>query len=334
MKDRLQQTIILTALCLLLLMSQHLAAQPQSDPRCLSFMGVALEGPIDSLRQPLLERGYAEWGASDDGEDYYFRGKFYGLRAKLLLTVRPQSRFVTSAYITIGPYSTKSMFQKNFEYFLYKLQQEYGTFSQRGDAWYYMDDFGSVKMSAVDNDNGSRDIRIFYYPSSAFYKDALCAGLHGPVQEVVTENAVAEEQFVRYGEDGRIENPDLVDRKYNHFGYLVKARMKEEEGYSDVDYTYDSRYRLQRRTLTNATAQIKYVNEYTYNEQGEVLSESQKVYDHTGQCVMTINMHNNYMTRDDNGNWTTNSMTLSYWEQDSQSQQTTVLQKRTLEYWE
>jgi hypothetical protein len=45
-------------------------------------------------------------------------------------------------------------------------------------------------------------------------------------------------------------------------------------------------------------------------------------------------MHNDYMTRDDYGNWTSNSLTLSYWEEGSQSQQVVVLQKRVLEYWE
>ena len=309
-------------------------AQSQADPRSLLFMGVPLEGTIDSLKPRLLDNGFAEWGSSDDGEDYYFRGKFYGIRAKLMVSVTAATRFVSSAYITVGPYSTKSMFEKNFQYFLYKLQQDYGTFSERDGAWVYMDDFGSVKMSVADNGNGSRDIRVFYFPASAFYKDALTMGLHGAVQEVVTENAVAEDQFMRFGENGKVENPDLVNREYDRYGYLLRARMTEKNGYSDVEYTYDSQYRLTRRTLTNETAKIRYVNEYTYNGQDEILTQHQKVYDHTGQCVMTINMRNNYLTRDDNGNWTTNSMELTYWEEGSQSQQTTVLQKRTLEYWE
>ena len=49
---------------------------------------------------------------------------------------------------------------------------------------------------------------------------------------------------------------------------------------------------------------------------------------------MTINMRNSYMTRDDTGNWTTNSLTLTYWEKGNKTQQVTVLQKRTLTYWE
>ena len=158
-------------------------------------------------------------------------------------------------------------------------------------------------------------------------------GLHGPVQEVVTENAVSEDQFMRFSQDGQLEQPDLTARHYDRYGYLVSAQMTEQEGHSDVVYTYDSRYRLIRRTLTNKEAGIRYIHEYTYNERDEIASQSQKVFKGE-ECVLTINMHNNYMTRDGEGNWTTNSLSLSYWEKGSQSQQTTVLQKRTLAYWE
>jgi len=80
-------------------------------------------------------------------------------------------------------------------------------------------------------------------------------------------------------------------------------------------------------------AGISYVNEYTYNAESELQSESQKVWQND-ECVLTINLRNNYLTRDDQGNWTTNSLQLSYWEKGTQSQQTTVLQKRTIAYWE
>ena len=319
---------------LLLMFTTVLSAQPVTDPRSLRFMGIPLEGSIDSLNTSLVDAGFAEWGRSDDGEDFYYRGKFYGIRAKLLVSISTKTRFVESAYVTIGPYGTKLLLEKNFQYFLYKLQQDYGEFTKRDDAWYYMDDFGSVKMSEVANENGSHDIRVFYYPTSAFYKDTYAMGLHGPVQEIVTENAVSEDQFLRFLQDGQLDNPDLVNREYDRYGYLRRARMTEKQGYSDVEYTYDSRYRLIRRTLTNSVANIRYVNEYTYNDLDEIMSQNQKVFDKTGACVMTINMHNSYLTRDDYGNWTSNSLTLSYWEEGSQSQQTTVIQKRVIEYWE
>ena len=71
-----------------------------------------------------------------------------------------------------------------------------------------------------------------------------------------------------------------------------------------------------------------------HNQTDEVQSENQKVYDKTGECIMTIQLNNNYLTRDDMGNWTSNQLTLTYWEKGMQSQRTQVLQKRTIAYWE
>ena len=320
--------IILQMLCLLV------CAEPKGDPRSISLMGIPVEGPIDSLRLSLVAAQFAEWGQSDDGEDFYFRGNFYGFRSKLMVSVAPETKMVTSAYVTIGPYSTQKMLDKNLQYFLYKLQKDHGNFSQRDDSWFYIDDFGSIKLSVVDNENGSRDIRVLYLPSVAYYKDALSMGLRGDIQEVVTENAVAEDQFMHFHGNGQIENIDLIDRVYDRYGYLLRARMKEKEGFSTIEYAYDDSYRLVKRTLTNEEAGISYVNSYTYNDQDEVLTQHQKVFDKKGDCIMTINMSNNYITRDDNGNWTSNSLSLTYWEKGSATQNTTVLQRRTLTYWE
>lgn len=308
-------------------------AWSQTETRSILLQGMPLEGPLDSVRLQLKTADWTEWGQSDDGEDYYFRGKFYGIRAKLLVSVAESSKLLTSAYVSVGPYSTEAMLKRNLQYFLYKLQQEHGEFVQRDGAWVYMDDFVSVKVSIVDNDNGSRDIRVFFLPMGAYYKDAITMGLHGSVQEVVTENAVSEDQFMRFSQDGQLEQPDLTKRQYDRYGYLRSAEMTEEEGHSDVSYEYDSHYRLVRRTLTNEAAGIRYIHEYTYNERDEIASQNQKVFK-GDECVLTLNMHNNYLTRDDQGNWTANSLSLSYWEKGSQSQQTTVLQKRTIAYWE
>lgn len=320
--------IILQMLCLLI------CAEPKGDPRSISLMGIPVEGPIDSLRLSLAAAQFAEWGQSDDGEDFYFRGNFYGFRSKLMVSVAPETKMTTSAYVTIGPYSTQKMLDKNLQYFLYKLQKDHGNFSQRDDSWFYIDDFGSIKLSVVDNENGSRDIRVLYLPSVAYYKDALSMGLRGDIQEVVTENAVAEDQFMHFHGNGQIENLDLIDRVYDRYGYLLRARMKEKEGFSTIEFTYDDSYRLIKRILTNEEAGISYVNSYTYNDQDEVLTQHQKVFDKKGDCIMTINMSNNYITRDDNGNWTSNSLSLTYWEKGSATQNTTVLQRRTLTYWE
>ncbi len=306
----------------------------EGDPHSLRMMGIPLEGHADSVRQQLVKGGFAEWGQSDDGEDLYFRGNFYGIRAKLILTKSTETHLVTSAYVTIGPYSTEAMLTRNMQYFLYKLQKEHGEYAQRDDSYFFLDDFGSVKLSLADNGNGSRDIRILYFPNSAFYKDAVSMGYHGHVQEVVTENAVAEEQFMRFGQDGKLENPDLTHRQYDRYGYLTSAQMTEQTGHSNVQYEYDDHYRLKRRILANHEAGITYINDYNYNERGELATQYQNVYDKNKECILTITMRNNYLTRDDEGNWTSNSLSLSYWEKGQQSQQTTVLQKRTLTYWD
>ena len=238
----------------------------QTDMRCVQLQGHPLEGPIDSVRNQLLLDDWTEWGHSDDGEDFYFRGKYYGIRAKLAVSISPSSKLLTSAFVSVGPYSTERMLNQNLQYFLHKLKEHHGDFVQRNGAWVYMDDFASVKLSVVDNENGSKDIRVFYLPMATYYKDAISMGLHGAVQEIVTENAVAEDQFLHFSQDGQIENPDLIQRHYNRYGYLVEAQMTEQEGYSKVTYEYDNNYRLIRRTLINDTAAIKYINEYTYNE--------------------------------------------------------------------
>ena len=318
----------------MLLAALHVSAQSKGDPRSIQLMGIPIEGPIDTLKVTLKESDFTEWGKSDDGEDYYFRGNFYGIRAKLMVSTDSETGFAQSAYVTIGPYSTQEMLDKNLQYFLYKMQNDYGKFTERNESWFYMDDFGSVKLSLIDHDNGSRSIGILLLPTAPYFKDAISMGLRGNVQEVVTQNAVAEDQFLHFHGNGQAENLDLVDRHYDRFGYLLNARMKEQDGYSTVEYSYDDNYRLVRRTLVNEAAGIRYVNEYSYNDQDEPLLEQQKVFDKSGECIMTINMRYNYLTRDDNGDWTSNSLSLTYWEKGSETQKTTVLQKRTLTYWE
>ncbi len=322
------------SLLILLMLAVIASGQPATDPRSVRMMGIPIEGPLDSLRQALQAAEFNEWGQSDDGEDYYFRGNFYGFRAKLMVSVAPETKYVRSAYVTVGPYGTQKMLEKNMQYFLYKMQQDHGRFTQRDESWFYMDDFGSIKLSISDTDTGARELRILFLPTSAYYKDALSMGLREDVQEVVTENALAEENFMHFNGNGQLENPDLIDREYDRFGYLRRARMREQNGFSTVEYTYDDSYRLVKRTLTNDDAGISYINDYSYNDQDEVLTQQQKVFNKNGECLMTINMRNNYITRDDSGNWTSNTLSLTYWEKGGKTQQTTILQKRTLTYWE
>ena len=72
------------SLLILLMLAVTASGQPATDPRSVRMMGIPIEGPLDSLRQALQAAEFNEWGQSDDGEDYYFRGNFYGFRAKLM----------------------------------------------------------------------------------------------------------------------------------------------------------------------------------------------------------------------------------------------------------
>jgi hypothetical protein len=154
------------------------------------------------------------------------------------------------------------------------------------------------------------------------------------VQEVITENPVAENPMERFAKNGKMENPDITDRVYDVYGYLKQGKMLEKAGMSVIEYEYDAKNRLVKRTLTNKAVNITYVNEYIYNEQDEILNLSQKVYDEKNECVMSVNMRNNYEDHDDMGNWTRNALNIVYWEKGAQSQSTNVTQTRKIRYWE
>ena len=321
-------------LFLLLIIWGTTSLQAQTDTRCMDFMGIPLEGPVDSFVVALKEKGFTEWGNSDSQEDLYFRGNFYGIRAKLMVSIQLGTRHVQSVYVTIGPYRTKEMLSRNYTYFLNKLKKDYGEFMTRGESDYYFGTYGDIKVSRTKNSNGTTDLNFFYMPSTPYYKDAFIFGLKGHVQEVITQNAVAENPMERFAKNGKMENPDITDRKYDTYGYLRQGKMLERQGMSVIDYEYDKKNRLVRRTLTNQAANITYINEYIYNDDDEILNLSQKVFDENNECVMSINMRNNYEAHDDTGNWTRNSLNIVYWEKDSPSQSTNVVQTRTIRYWD
>lgn len=308
--------------------------QAQGDTRCMDFMGIPLEGPIDSFVVALKEKGFTEWGGSADQEDLYFRGNYYGIRAKVMVNVQLTTRLVQSVYVTIGPYRTKDMLSRNHTYFLNKLEKEYGEYVSRGNAEYFFGTYGDIKVSEAPNNNGTTDLNFFYMPSAPYYKDAVMLGLKGHVQEVITENPVAENPMERFAKNGKMENPDITDRVYDVYGYLKQGKMLEKAGMSVIEYEYDAKNRLVKRTLTNKAVNITYVNEYIYNEQDEILNLSQKVYDEKNECVMSVNMRNNYEGHDDMGNWTRNALNIVYWEKGAQSQSTNVTQTRKIRYWE
>jgi hypothetical protein len=319
----------------LLLTTPTVCAQQRTDPRSLSFMGMPLEGLPDSVSAALVRMGFTPWGTDEDNGDMNFRGNFYGIRSKLLIGCDEDSKLVTSAFVTIGPYRTKEAYDRNLRYFIMKLQKDYGTFSLRSGAYFNIGDYGLIKVSGEDNETGIKNIKVFFFNTSPFYKDAAIRGLNGNVMEVATTNPVAEEAVEHFDRQGRLVQEELTERQYDVYGYLLTAKMKEEKGgYSTLVFTYDDNYRLKRRTLTNTEAGIRYVNEYTWNDDDEITMQTQKVFDKNNECVMSLILKNQYDKRDSKYNWTQNTLKLTYWDPKSESQQTPVLQKRTVSYWE
>ena len=311
--------------------------QVVSDTRCMTLMDVPLEG-TDSVFVPALKAaGFQQVKEDDDDPDtYYFTGDFYGLKSKLMVTVNEKTKLLADVTVTCGPYRLREMFERNQKYFLQKLQREWGNFKAKGDgSLHTMTDYGYIRQSTILHDDGSHSIQYFYMNMAPYYKDAACMGLKGFVQEVITENPVAENEIEHFDESGRLEGRDLIDRKYNAAGYLVSAAMVEASGGKSIlTYEYDEDNDLRRRVLVNGDSGIRSVNEYKYNGDHEITQQSQKVFNKENECVMSINMKHNIEERDDNGNWTKNTLTLTYWEKDQRAQIATVHQTRTISYWD
>ena len=318
---------------LLLTMAAGTALGQRTDPRCLHFMGIPLEGNPDSVAVALVRQGFSRWGEDEGGMN--FRGQFYGMRSKLQVDTDDETGMVTSASVVIGPYHTKELYDRNLRYFLMKLQKDYGTFAPRNGAQVSFGEYGLIKVSDEVTETGAHNIKVFFYTSAPFYKDAAVRGLNGAVMEVITTNPIAENAVEHFDRHGRLVQAELVEREYDPFGYLMRAKMKEENGgFSNVDFEYDDDYQLVRRTLTNSEAGIRYVNDYTWNDEGELTTQSQKVFDKGNECVMSLVLKNQFDQQDDEGNWMQNKLNLTYWDPESGSSQTVVVQKRTINYWD
>ncbi len=301
-------------------------------------MGVPLEGPEFVFIKALKTAGFEQTAAAEDDEPdtYYFTGDFYGIKSKLMVSVDSKTKLLSEAMVTCGPYRTREMFDRNQKYLLLKLQREWGDFDAKGDgSLYKLTDYGYIQQSTIFGDDGTYTIRYYYLNSSPYYKDAANMALRGFVQEVITENPVAEEAIVHFNEQGKIDGPELVDRVYNEYGYLQSAAMVEQTGEKSLlTYEYDDDFDLIRRTLVNASTGIRSVNEYKYNGSHEITQQSQKVFDNQNECVVSINMKHDVEERDDTGNWTKNKMSLTYWEKGQRAQIVTVNQLRTISYWD
>jgi len=307
------------------------------DSRCLDIMGVPLEGP-DSVFVPAFESVGFERVISEDDEpgDYFFRGDYYGIKANLVVSVDEKTKLLSTALVTSGPYRTFALYDRNNRYFLLKLQRQYGNFDAKGDgSLHTMTNLGYIKISNTLHDDKSRTIKVFYMNTTPYYKDAQNMALRGAVQEVITENPVAENGIEHFDPQGRNTGTDLIDRQYSPTGYLLSAAMQEPSGAKSLlTYEYDEEDRLIKRTLTNTTEGIRSVNEYSYNNNDEIKQQTQKVFDKNNECIVSITMKNNYTAHDDEGNWITNELKLMYWEKDRQPQNMSVTQTRTISYWE
>jgi hypothetical protein len=160
-------------------------------------------------------------------------------------------------------------------------------------------------------------------------------GLKGMVQDVITSNPVSENDMEHFDEVGRLVSDEIVDREYDSRGYLVKAAMLEKSGgKSKLTYEYDDDGCLKKRTLMNATSGLRTISEYRYNTSYEIIQQSMKVFTKDNELIVSINMKNDMSERDDNGNWTKNTMNLTYWEKGQRTQIQTVEQTRTISYWD
>lgn len=327
------------ALLILLLLAMSVWGEDFTDAKCISVMGVPLEGPDSVFIPALTEAGLVQTHPEDAEPDtYYFTGDFYGIKSNLMVSIDDRTKLLSSALFTCGPYRTRELYERNQKYLLGKLQREWGNFKAKGDgtgSLYLLNDYGYIQQSTPLHEDGSHSIRYFYLNSTPYYKDAANMGLKGQVQEVITENPVAENDINHFDETGRLAADDLIDREYNKAGYLVKASMLEQGGgKSQLTYEYDSDNCLVKRTLINPSSGIRSVNEYHYNTSFEITQQSQKVFNKENECVLSITMKNDLTARDDNDNWTENTMQLTYWEKGQRTQIVQVKQTRIISYWD
>ena len=302
-------------------------------------MGVPLEGPDSVFIPALKEAGLVQTHPEDAEPDtYYFMGDFYGIKSNLMVNVDEKTKLLSSALFTCGPYRTRELYERNQKYLLGKLQREWGNFKAKGDgsgALYLLNDYGYIQQTTPLHDDGSHSIRYFYLNSTPYYKDAANMGLKGQVQEVITENAVMEEEIIHFDIQGRQSADDLVDREYNKHGYLIKAAMLEPNGEKSLlTYEYDSDNCLVKRTLFNPSTGIRTVNDYHYNTSFEIIQESKKVFDKNNECLHSYNIKNDLSERDENDNWTVNTAQLTCWSKGQRTQIIPLNQTRIISYWD
>ena len=310
-----------------------------TDVKCISVMGVPLEGPDSVFIPALTEAGLVQTHPDDaEADTYYFTGDFYGIKSNVVVSVDEKTKLLTDATFICGPYRTRDLYERNQKYLLGKLQREWGNFKAKGDgstSLYLLNDYGYIQQSTPLHEDGSHSIRYFYLNSTPYYKDAANMGLKGQVQEVITENPVMENDIMHFDEKGIMTDEELVDREYNKAGYLVRASMIEKDGgKSQLTYEYDSDNCLVKRTLLNPSTGIRNVIDYRYNTDFEIIQQSYKAFNKDNECIISYTIKNDLSERDDNDNWTVNNAQLTHWEKGQRTQIIPVKQTRVISYWD
>ena len=159
-------------------------------------------------------------------------------------------------------------------------------------------------------------------------------GMKGFVQEVITENPVAENQIEHFDEKGKVESPALTDRHYNQVGYLISATLTEGGEKKQITYDYNDDGNLRRTIQTNMVSGLKLVTDYKWDDYGEMVQQSQKAFDKDNECIMSVTMKYNIEERDDNDNWTKNTLHITNWLKGQRAQTIEVVQTRTISYWD
>ena len=292
----------LGVLLLLLVAAQMAWCQAIYDPKCITLMDAPLEGTDSAFVPALKSVGFVRIDGEDDEDTYVFKGDYYGIKdAKLEVTVNEKTKMLSEATVTCGPYRTRELYERNQKYLLGKLQREWGNFKAKGDGSLY---------------------------------DASNMGLKGFVQEVITDNPVAENQIEHFDEMGRIESTDLTDRQYNQVGYLIAATTTEGGEKKLISYEYNDDGNLKRTIQKNTVSGLRLVTEYKWNDDGEMSQQSQKAFDKDNECIMSVTMKYEIEERDDNDNWTKNNLHITNWLKGQRAQTIEVVQTRTISYWD
>ena len=318
------------------LMSLVACAQAIYDPKCITLMDAPLEGTDSAFVPALKSIGFEPvMGEAEEGT-YHFKGDFYGIKdARLDVTVSDKTKMLSEATVTCGPYRTRELYERNQKYLLGKLQRELGNFKAKGDgSLYVLTDYGYIRQSITLHENGSHSISYYYLNMSPYYKDASNMGLKGFVQEVITENPVAENPIEHFDEVGRLESAELTNRQYNQVGYLISAMLTEGGEKKQIAYEYNDDGNLRRTIQTNTVSGLKLVTDYKWNDDGEMTQQSQKAFDKANECIMSVTMKYDIEERDDNDNWTKTNLHITNWLKGQRAQTIEVVQTRTISYWD